>query len=233
MAKATKTTATAKKGVMAKGAAATKGAAGKSAAKSIAGKTAGSKTMMNNTLGRQAAGKQSGTAKQGKSEETKLKELFTEELKDLYYAEKLLLKTMPKLAKSATSEQLRMAYQQHITETEGQVERLNQVFQHLGMSAKAKKCEAMEGLVQEAQHAISDTDKGSATRDAALIISSQKAEHYEIASYGSLMALAKVMGENEIAQLLQQTLEEEKRTDEKLSQLAESTINVKAEAEPQ
>ena len=174
-----------------------------------------------------------GANRQGKSDETKLKELFVEELKDLYYAEKLLLKTMPKLAKAATSEELRMAYQQHITETEGQVERLNQVFEQLGMSPKAKKCEAMEGLAKEAQHAISDTDKGSATRDAALIISSQKAEHYEIASYGSLMAIAKIMGENVVAQLLSQNLQEEKNTDEKLSQLAETTINVKAEAEPQ
>ncbi|OLY94949.1 hypothetical protein BUE76_18655 [Cnuella takakiae] len=196
-----------------------KGVASKGAAqKSTSTKQAGSKT---------------GASRPGKSEETKLRELFVEELKDLYYAEKLLLKTMPKLAKAATSEELRMAYQQHITESEGQVERLNQVFEQLGMSPKAKKCEAMTGLVQEAEHAISDTDKGTATRDAALIISSQKAEHYEIASYGSLMALAKVMGENQVAQLLSQNLQEEKNTDEKLSQLAESTINIKAEAEPQ
>lgn len=172
-------------------------------------------------------------AKSSNSEATKLKELFVEELKDIYWAEKHLLKAMPKLAKAATSEELRMAYQQHISETEGQVERLNQVFERLGMAARAKKCEAMDGLVTEAQQAIEDTDKGTATRDAALIISSQKAEHYEIASYGSLMALAKVMGENEIVQLLQQTLEEEKRTDERLSQLAETAINVRAEAEPQ
>lgn len=180
-----------------------------------------------------AAPQKRSAARPAKSEATKLKELFTEELKDLYYAEKLLLKTMPKLAKAATSEELRAAYQQHITETEGQIERLHQVFEQLGMAPKAKRCDAMEGLVKEAQSAIEDTDKGTATRDAALIISSQKAEHYEIASYGSLAALAKIMGENEAVQLLQQTLEEEKNTDQKLSQLAETTINIQAESEPE
>lgn len=233
MAKATKTAASAQKRTAAKAAPATKSMAGKSTMQQKAA-SKGTASKGGQQMGAMAkAGSKAGMSRQGKSEETKLKELFLEELKDLYYAEKLLLKTMPKLAKAATSEELRTAYQQHITETEGQVERLNQVFEQLDMSPKAKKCEAMEGLTKEALQAISDTDKGSATRDAALIISSQKAEHYEIASYGSLMALAKIMGENEVAQLLSQNLQEEKNTDEKLSQLAETTINVKAEAEPQ
>ena len=223
MAKATKMASMAQKRTTAKKATPQKGVAAKGAAKTAA-KTA-SKTA--------TAQKRTPAKSSGGGEETKLRELFVEELKDIYWAEKHLLKTMPKLAKAATSEQLRSAYQQHITETEGQVERLNQVFELMGMGPRAKKCEAMDGLVKEAHSAIEDTDKGTATRDAALIISSQKAEHYEIASYGSLMALAKVMGENEVAQLMKQTLEEEKRTDEILSQLAESTINLKAEAEPQ
>lgn len=167
------------------------------------------------------------------AEETKLKELFVEELKDIYWAEKHLLKALPKMAKAATSEDLRAAYQQHVTETEGQIGRVEQVFEILGMTARAKKCEAMDGLVKEGQQAIEDTDKGTATRDAALIISSQKAEHYEIASYGSLVSLAKTIGHNDIAQLLQQTLDEEKATDVKLSGLAESTVNVQAASEPE
>lgn len=195
-------------------------------------KSSGAKTAMKGAA-KSATAQKRGGMQSTNSEATKLRELFTEELKDLYYAEKLLLKTMPKLAKAATSEELRAAYLQHITETEGQIERLNQVFEAFNMTPRAKKCEAMEGLTKEAQQAIEDTDKGTSTRDAALIISSQKAEHYEIASYGSLVALARIMGENEAVQLLQQTLEEEKRTDEKLSQLAESTINVQAEAEPE
>lgn len=217
MAKATKTAATSQK----------RGAATKATAQK-GGATA--KTAMKGAT-KMASPQKRSQGQQANSEETKLKELFLEELKDIYYAEKLALKAMARMMKAATSDQLRSAYQQHITETEGQIERLNQVFQHMGIPAKAKKCEAMEGLVKEAQQAIEDTDKGTATRDAALIISSQKAEHYEIASYGSLTALAKIMGRNEVAQLFQQTLEEEKRTDEKLSQLAESTINIKAEAE--
>jgi ferritin-like metal-binding protein YciE len=223
MAKATKTATTAQKRPAAKNATPQKGTAAKTAMKA-ASKAAPKKAIPQ----KRSAGKSAGA-----SEATKLRELFTEELKDLYYAEKLLLKTMPKLAKASTSDELRAAYQQHITETEGQIERLNQVFEHLGMAPRAKRCDAMEGLTKEAQSAIEDTDKGTATRDAALIISSQKAEHYEIASYGSLASLAKIMGETEIAELLRQTLEEEKSTDQKLTQLAESTINIEADSEPE
>lgn len=218
MAKASRTAAPAKRGASSKAAAPAKRGASAKGATAKAAAPAKKSTASKSSTG---------------SEETKLKELFIDELKDLYYAEKLLLKTMPKLAKAATSQELKSAYEQHMRETEGQIGRLEQVFQLLGMTARAIKCEAMEGLVKESQRAIEDTDKGTATRDAALIISSQKAEHYEIASYGSLAQLAKTMGQNEIAQLLGQTLQEEKQTDEKLSQLAESSINVRAEAEPQ
>jgi ferritin-like metal-binding protein YciE len=120
-----------------------------------------------------------------------LKELFVEELKDIYWAEKHLVKALPKMAKASTSEELAGAFENHLAQTQEHVSRIEQVFEQLEMAARAKKCEAMEGLVMEAQQAIEDTDKGTATRDAALIISAQKVEHYEIASYGSLVQLAK------------------------------------------
>ena len=172
------------------------------------------------------------TAKAGAyNEESKLKELFVEELKDIYWAEKHLVKALPKMAKAATSEELMNAFQNHLAQTEEQISRVEQVFEILEMTARAKKCEAMEGLVMEAQQAIEDTDKGTATRDAALIISAQKVEHYEIASYGSLVQLAKTIGLNGAIELLQQTLDEEKETDVLLTELAVSTVNINAENE--
>jgi ferritin-like metal-binding protein YciE len=165
------------------------------------------------------------------NEESKLKELFVEELKDIYWAEKHLLKALPKMAKASTSEELAGAFENHLAQTEGQVSRIEQVFEQLEMAARAKKCEAMEGLVMEAQQAIEDTDKGTATRDAALIISAQKVEHYEIASYGSLVQLAKTIGLNDAIELLQQTLDEEKETDVLLTELAVSAVNINAENE--
>jgi ferritin-like metal-binding protein YciE len=166
-------------------------------------------------------------------EETKLKELFIEELKDIYWAEKHLTKALPKMRKAATSSQLAAAFEQHLAITETQIGRAEQVFELLGMSPRAKKCEAMAGLVMEAQAVIEDTDKGSATRDVALIIAGQKVEHYEIATYGSLVQLAKTMGRNDIATLMQQTLDEEKTADQLLTDLAVSGINVSAEQEPE
>jgi ferritin-like metal-binding protein YciE len=179
------------------------------------------------------ASRKTATTTASYSEETKLKELFVEELKDIYWAEKHLVKALPKLAKAATSQELASAFQNHVMETEEQVGRLEEVFEMLEMPARAKKCEAMEGLVKEAQSAIEDTDKGTATRDAALIISAQKAEHYEIASYGSLVQLAKTMGMDDIAGILQQTLDEEKKTDVLLTELAVSSVNLNAENEPE
>ncbi len=164
-------------------------------------------------------------------EESKLKELFVEELKDIYWAEKHLTKALPKMAKAATSEELMNAFQTHLAQTEEQINRVEQVFEILEMTPRAKKCEAMEGLVMEAQQAIEDTDKGTATRDAALIISAQKVEHYEIASYGSLVQLAKTIGLNDAIQMLQQTLDEEKQTDVLLTELAVSSVNINAEGE--
>ena len=168
-----------------------------------------------------------------KSEETMLKELFIEELKDIYWAEKHLVKALPKLMKAATSEELASAFEEHLAVTEEQVTRLEEVFEMLDMPSRGKKCEAMDGLVKEAQSIIEDTPKGTAVRDAGLIIAAQKVEHYEIAAYGSLVQLAKTMGENEVADLLEQTLEEEKETDQLLTELAVSGINISAENEPE
>jgi ferritin-like metal-binding protein YciE len=166
-------------------------------------------------------------------EETKLKELFIEELKDIYSAEKQLTKALPKLSKAATSDELRSAFEEHLAVTEEQIVRVEQVFEMLDMAPRAKKCEAMEGLVKEAQAVLDDTDEGTATRDVALIIAGQKVEHYEIATYGSLVQLARTMGNEEIAQLLQLTLDEEKEADQMLTELAVSGINLNAENEPE
>jgi len=167
------------------------------------------------------------------NEESKLKELFVEELKDIYSAEKQLTKALPKMAKAATSEELASAFENHLAQTEEQITRVEQVFELLEMPARAKKCEGMAGLIQEGQQAIEDTDAGTATRDAALIIAAQKVEHYEIASYGSLVQLAKTIGLNETIELLQQTLDEEKETDVLLTELAVSSVNINAENEPE
>jgi ferritin-like metal-binding protein YciE len=175
--------------------------------------------------------KRSSSARNTKSEETMLRELFIDELRDIYWAEKHLTKALPKMMKAATYEELAGAFEEHLTVTEGQIGRLEQAFEMLGVAARAKKCEAMEGLVIEGQNIIEELPKGSAVRDAGLIISAQKIEHYEIAAYGSLVQLAKTMGENEIAELLQQTLDEEKQTDQLLTELAVSGINITAENE--
>ena len=172
-----------------------------------------------------------GRSAQRFDEATLLHELFVEELRDIFWAEKHLTKALPKMAKAATSEELRDAFENHLTQTEDQIERIEQVFELLGLPARAKKCEAMEGLVQEAQQGIEDTPKGSSVRDAALIICGQKVEHYEIAAYGSLVQLAKTMGQNEVANILAQTLEEEKETDQLLTELAVTGINITAEQE--
>jgi ferritin-like metal-binding protein YciE len=181
------------------------------------------------TTGRKKTAASSNT----KSEETMLRELFVEELKDIYWAEKHLTKALPKMKKAATSEELANAFDEHLAVTQEQIGRVEQVFEILEMTARAKKCDAMEGLVKEAQSIIEDLPKGSAVIDAGLIIAAQKVEHYEIAAYGSLVQLAKTMGENEIAEILQTTLDEEKEADQLLTELAVSGINVSAENEPE
>lgn len=160
-----------------------------------------------------------------------LQELLIEELRDIYWAEKHLVKALPKMAKASTSEELATAFEDHLAVTEEQVNRLEQVFEHLGEKARGKKCDAMAGLVEEAESIIDDTEDGTATRDVALIIAAQKVEHYEIAAYGGMATLAKTLGLEEVAELLGETLEEEKETDELLTQLAENSINIEAASE--
>lgn len=160
-----------------------------------------------------------------------LQELFVDSLKDIYYAEKAIAKALPKMQKSAHSEQLATAFGEHLTMTKGQVERLEQVFESIGEKVGSKKCEAIEGLIKEAEGIIEDTDEGTSTRDVGLILGAQKVEHYEIASYGGLRQLAITLGYNEAAELLQVTLEEEKQTDLLLTEIAENNINYQAAAE--
>lgn len=169
----------------------------------------------------------SGTA----SGNTQLEKFFEDSLKDIYWAEKQLLKALPKMQKAATTEELQTAIEEHIAQTEGHVGRLEQVFEIFGKKAQAKKCEAMAGLVKEGEEVVEETEDGSMTRDAAIIVSAQKVEHYEIAAYGSLRQLAITMGQDEAAEILSQTLEEEKQTDQNLSAIAENNINWEAEQE--
>lgn len=171
-------------------------------------------------------------ASKSKSEqEGELNELFVDELKDIYWAEKHLTKALAKMAKAATSPQLKSAFEKHLTETENQVTRLEQVFEAVGEKAATKKCDAMAGLIEEGEGIIEDTKDGSLTRDVGLISAAQKVEHYEIASYGTLRTLAQTLGYTEAATLLETTLNEEKTTDELLTQLAERSINQQATAE--
>lgn len=160
-----------------------------------------------------------------------LHEFFMDALKDIYWAEKALVKALQKMSKKTTSEDLRNAFEEHKTVTENQVERLNQVFEMLGQKAQAKKCPAMQGLIEESNEVMEETEDDTYTRDCALIVSAQKAEHYEIAAYGSLVTIARAMGHSEAADLLQETLDEEKETDDLLTQIAESHINEEALAE--
>jgi len=165
-----------------------------------------------------------------KKEENNLNELLVEEMRDIYNAEQQLLKALPKMAKAAQSERVKEAFERHLEETEQQVERLEQAFEHLGEPAKGKKCQAMEGLIEEAKEII-DEHKESAMLDAALICAAQKVEHYEIATYGTLCTWADLLGLNEVSDLLKETLDEEKTADETLTEIAESEINVEAVAE--
>lgn len=162
---------------------------------------------------------------------SQLEKFFHDTLKDIYWAEKHLTKALPKMKKEATTEQLQSAIEDHLAQTEEQVTRLEQVFELLGKKPQAKKCDAMEGLIKEGETVVEETEDGSMTRDVGIIMSAQKVEHYEIATYGGLVTLAKTMGQDEIASILEQTLEEEKETDVLLTQIAESGINWEAEHE--
>lgn len=160
-------------------------------------------------------------------EEETLKELLVEELQDLYSAENQLIKALPKMAKAATNAKLKAGFEQHLKETRGHVERLEKMCKALGEKPKGPKCKAMEGLVEEGAEIIKEHDDPEVL-DAALICAAQKVEHYEIASYGTARAWAELLNESEVVKLIEQTLEEEKATDEKLTKLAETGINVEA-----
>ncbi len=161
---------------------------------------------------------------------SKFHQLFMDELKDIYWAEKHLVKALPKMQKAATSSELIDAFADHLALTKGHVTRLEEVFELMGAKPVAKKCEAMDGLVTEAQELISEEEESSVL-DAGLIIAAQKVEHYEIATYGSLRTLATRMGHMEAANILGRTLDEEKETDSLLTQIAESSVNEEAMAE--
>lgn len=172
------------------------------------------------------------TAKQKPSENkgmpsSQLMKLFEDELKDIYWAEKALTKALPKMAKNATAPELTEALENHLGETEQQVVKLEKVFELLDKKAVAKKCEAMAGLIKEGEEIMKDTEKGP-QRDAGIISAGQKVEHYEIASYGTLRTFAQTLGLDEVADILEEILEEEKRADNTLTEVAVSTINVEA-----
>jgi ferritin-like metal-binding protein YciE len=156
-----------------------------------------------------------------------LKDLFIHSLSDIYSAEKQMTKSLPKMARATTSPDLRSAFETHLEETQGQIERIDQAVEASGIKLKRIKCVAMEGLVEEGQEQIDEIEKGPVL-DTALIAAAQKVEHYEIASYGSLIALAKQLGETAAVKLLAETLKEEKATDDKLSLLAEEKVAAEA-----
>ena len=160
-----------------------------------------------------------------------LRGLFISELQGMYYAEKALVDNMPNMADAATTDEVRQAFQHHLEETRGQVTRLERIFDSIGVSADDKTCNAINGLADDAEAVIGSTESGSLTRDAGLIIAAQKVEHHEIAAYGSLHALAQLLGYTEATQLIEQSLQEEKNTDKKLTQLAESFVNERAKSE--
>ena len=158
-----------------------------------------------------------------------LKELYIDELKDLYSAEKQLVKALPKMAKNATNPELKEAFTNHLQETEGHVERLEQIFGMLGERAGGKKCKGMEGLIEEAKELL-DEDATEEVLDAGMISKAQHVEHYEMAGYGTVRAYARLLGLDEQADLLQETLDEEGHANDLLTQIAESSVNVDAEA---
>ena len=157
-----------------------------------------------------------------------LDDLLVHELQDIYNAENQILKALPKMIKAASNPELQSAFEEHLEQTEGQVERLDQVFKLLGVPAKGKKCEGMAGLIEEGKK-VMEEDAETSVMDAALIAAAQKIEHYEIASYGCLCTYAEMLGYDQVHELLGQNLDEEETTDQKLTALAENVINQEAE----
>jgi ferritin-like metal-binding protein YciE len=158
-----------------------------------------------------------------------LNDLFLDTLKDIYFAEKQILKALPKMAKAAQSDQLRAAFEKHHSETEGQVERLERVFELIDKPARGKTCEAIQGLLDEGKE-IMEEYKGTEALDAGMVAAAQAVEHYEIARYGTLKQWAQQLGIKDAVRLLDQTLQEEKKTDQALTSLAEASVNLEAAA---
>jgi ferritin-like metal-binding protein YciE len=158
-----------------------------------------------------------------------LKELYVEELRDLYNAENQLIKALPKMAKGASSDELKEAFEKHLEQTKGHVQRLEQVFEELGEKTKGKTCQAMKGLIEEGSEVLK-ADGEDSVLDAAIIVAAQKVEHYEIASYGTIRTWANLLGKTDVAALFEDTLEEEKEADLKLTDIAESFVNAEAAA---
>jgi ferritin-like metal-binding protein YciE len=158
-----------------------------------------------------------------------LKELFLDSLKDIYWAEKALTKALPDMIKNASSEKLTEALDDHLSETENQIERLEEVFEMIGEKAEAKKCEAMSGIIEEGKEIVKETEPGK-VRDAGIIAACQKVEHYEIATYGTLVSWSKSLKLDEVESVLNETLEEEKSADKKLAKIATAGINEKAKS---
>lgn len=182
-----------------------------------------------------ADGSKNGSAgKNGQQKERKmplLDKFFMDSLKDIYWAEKHLVESLPEMQEAATTDELQEAFEDHLYATQKHVSRLEKVFRSLGKEPEAKKCEAMAGLVEEAKSVIKDTKDGTMTRDVGLIIAAQKIEHYEIATYGSLVQLARTMDNEDAATLLEKTLWEEENTDQLLTMIAESSVNPMADEE--
>jgi ferritin-like metal-binding protein YciE len=172
----------------------------------------------------------SGSTK-AKSQDPALQKLFVDSIKDIYWAEKHLLKALPKMSKAATTQELKEGIDKHVAETEEHVVRLERVFELLEKKPQAKKCDAMEGLIAEGQSIVEETEDDSATRDVGVIMASQKIEHYEIATYGCLKQLAITLGYEEMAGIFDQTLSEEMAADQLLTEVAESSINYEAATE--
>jgi len=163
--------------------------------------------------------------------ETHLEKFFLDQLQDIYYAENKITQSLPKMAEAATTGELKEAFEDHLHQTQRHIKRLEKVFESIGQKAEGKKCEAIEGISREVESIIDETQEGTLTRDAALIIAAQKVEHYEIATYGGLVQLAITMDLHDAADLLDKTLVEEEDTDARLTEIAENEINLRAEHE--
>jgi ferritin-like metal-binding protein YciE len=189
--------------------------------------------MAQNNTGSKTADRSNGNAhKNGKSgEPSYLEKFFTDQLKDIYYAENKILEGLEKMTQSATTDELKDAFKEHHGQTEKHVKRLEKVFGLLNKKPEGKKCDAIEGILKEAESIIAETKEGTMTRDAALIFAAQKVEHYEIATYGGLVQFAITLGIHEAADILDRTLREEENTDSVLTEIAENDINLGAEQE--